>query len=640
MDKYNEANDSEESEDAGSDNISDCENNCLELIPGSEQNEDKYFDIDNPRIHSWKECEIIPSKFIAGKSETKKVVFAEYEYNHHETNKSGVSYRCCSSRKGCKASLKFCTSTGKWFHKMNHNHPTPALIASLKKNTPRMVDLNGDRQMELRSGVMKYKRTKALADICAILNMGVNSNDNSMFIYPQQVKEAREKYVYTQDVKTFEDICNRNDLSLTRGGQQYVRVCMQLPVFIFMLSADWQLNMLRQLCERDQLFIDGTFKVCPLGVTQMVTLLVKKNGWSEALPIVHTLLKSKEERSYNEMFRFIILLATNNNKQCILKDICITISLDFEIALMNSIRRMLPNAKLIGCRFHLLQAIFTNISKKKFGSTIQEDMENEANRNDLKSRIFRIIECNNEQSYIDERASFVTYYSVKKDYDTFLQYMIKNWLGSKEENATFPYLLWTKIQVPSHCDIHYTNNLIETFHKNINMKFSSKPGLKRCIEILQDIETDHLSKKQEMENHITVVTCSVPTAAPNNNTSRSSKKRKSADKGITAKKKRKEPRSTSANSNATSVAFNQALGPISSNPVLAFPTFGNASQMSTFNFHNSILSQIVTPNNGGNQSNNVFSSNALQASNQCNTVSPFQPFGGVFPNLNNNDAQQ
>jgi hypothetical protein len=65
MDKYNKSNDSEESKDAGSDNISDCENNCLELIPGSEDNEDKYFDIDNARIHSWKECEIITSKYVA-----------------------------------------------------------------------------------------------------------------------------------------------------------------------------------------------------------------------------------------------------------------------------------------------------------------------------------------------------------------------------------------------------------------------------------------------------------------------------------------------------------------------------------------------------------------------------------------------
>jgi hypothetical protein len=80
--------------------------------------------------------------------------------------------------------------------------------------------------------------------------------------------------------------------------------------------------------------------------------------------------------------------------------------------------------------------------------------------------------------------------------------MIRNWLGTNEKPAKFSYKIRTKCCDPVNCDLDMTNNLIELFHKNIYSKFSSKPNLKRFIEILQDIEEDFLAKKQSIENTI------------------------------------------------------------------------------------------------------------------------------------------
>jgi hypothetical protein len=502
---------------------------------------------------------------------------------------------------------------------MFHNHPSPSIEAAAKKNAPRLIDLDGNRQMELRTAVLTHKRTKALPDICAILNEKVDPQNRRLYIFPQQVKEAREKFIYTKDVKTFEEISMRDDLCQTRSGQRYVYIYMQLPVFIFMLSSDWQINLLRHINTKDQIFIDGTFKVCPLGVTQMVSILVKKTGWREALPVAHTLLKNKEETTYSEMLRFIILLASNDSG-CYLRDSNIFITCDFELAFINAINKMLPNAKVIGCKFHMIQAIMRNILKKKFGKTTQEDMESEQNREDLIRRIHKLMDCSSQQLYIQERASFITYYSVKKDYDSFLQYMINNWLGSKDKEAKFSHLLWTQIQLPKDFDLHTTNNLIETFHKNINMKFSSKPGLKRCMQILQDIESDYLTKKEHMENHITVSNYSPSSSSMN--VPRSSKKKKASNRDTPSKRKRNDQSQTrSSTSELPNIANNLVMNSV--NPAINFPTFGGTIQLPFFNIQNSTVSQTITTNNAGNQDNSV-------NDRQCNTILQFQPFDDLM----------
>jgi hypothetical protein len=362
------------------------------------------------------------------------------------------------------------------------------------------------RQEELREAVQKFTRTRAATDICAVLNQGINASDPKLFIYPQQVPEARELWVYTQDVKTFEQVCLRKDLSHNKRDQTYVRLYRCLPVFVFLLASDWQITILRQLSNMDQLFIDGTFSIYPQGVTQMVSVLVKRSNWLEAIPVVHVLLKQKDTDAYMEMLNCILMLATDGRKnRCNLRELEICISVDFEKAMHNAIRDVLPKAKIIGCSFHLLQAVFRHIMQKvRCGSLIKDGMKNEINRKDLKTRIHSMINCTDKESFIKERLNFIAYYQMKQGYEKFVSYMTKTWLGTSEIEAKYPYSLWTKCSIPNNIGVHMTNNLIENFHKNINKKFENKSSLKRCIQLLQDIEEDYYTKKQQMENHVSL----------------------------------------------------------------------------------------------------------------------------------------
>jgi hypothetical protein len=115
-----------------------------------------------------------------------------------------------------------------------------------------------------------------------------------------------------------------------------------------------------------------------------------------------------------------------------------------------------------------------------------------------------MINCTDKESFIKERLNFIAYYQMKQGYEKFVSYMTKTWLGTSEIEAKYPYSLWTKCSIPNNIGVHMTNNLIENFHKNINKKFENKSSLKRCIQLLQDIEEDYYTKKQQMENHVSL----------------------------------------------------------------------------------------------------------------------------------------
>lgn len=89
---------------------------------------------------------------------------------------------------------------------------------------------------------------------------------------------------------------------------------------------------------------------------------------------------------------------------------------------------------------------------------------------------------------------------MKTGYEKVVEHMGNNWLDTKGKQAKFFHSLWRKYHIPESIDVHMTNNLIENFHKNIIKKLasSSKPCIKRCMGLLQEIEDDNFSKETEM----------------------------------------------------------------------------------------------------------------------------------------------
>lgn len=95
---------------------------------------------------------------------------------------------------------------------------------------------------------------------------------------------------------------------------------------------------------------DGTFDSAPSLFKQLFSLhALKKN---KTLPLVYALFTNKQEATYQKFFDFIKNLTKTGP---------ITISCDFELAIINAIETVFPEANILGCFFHLKKSIWRHI---------------------------------------------------------------------------------------------------------------------------------------------------------------------------------------------------------------------------------------------------------------------------------------
>lgn len=111
------------------------------------------------------------------------------------------------------------------------------------------------------------------------------------------------------------------------------------------------------LPENRQYFMDGTFKVCPMGIFQQL-LIVHVNFLGQIVPFMYVLMSNRTETAYRAVFQFM-----HENIQPLNCEYMVT---DYERAMRNALAAVLPGIKLFGCHFHFAQALKRN-SKKHLG---------------------------------------------------------------------------------------------------------------------------------------------------------------------------------------------------------------------------------------------------------------------------------
>lgn len=104
------------------------------------------------------------------------------------------------------------------------------------------------------------------------------------------------------------------------------------------------------LCQQVTFYVDGTFDYCTKHFLQLFTIHAYCND--VYVPLVYCLLKNKFKTTYAALFKTIM-------HKC--KELGLTwkpenIVVDFERGIHAGIEEMLPEAKIIGCRFHLAQS--------------------------------------------------------------------------------------------------------------------------------------------------------------------------------------------------------------------------------------------------------------------------------------------
>lgn len=200
----------------------------------------------------------------------------------------------------------------------------------------------------------------------------IDSSDDSeevMEIIPQfsEVRSslARKKRKYFPAIpRRVQDVIIHREWKKTWNGKE----------FLVHQDSGWGLLIfLSRVCavklqQCSDVYIDGTFKTCPLPYKQLVTLHGKYGD--RVIPFAFCFLRSKETSLYREMIQqlkqHVARLSGNN----FIPDRVIC---DFEISLISAIQAEFPNTTVRGCYFHFCQSLWRKVQQLGLASEYRQN---------------------------------------------------------------------------------------------------------------------------------------------------------------------------------------------------------------------------------------------------------------------------
>lgn len=210
-----------------------------------------------------------------------------------------------------------------------------------------------------------------------------------------------------------------------------------------------------------QIFVDGTFKITPVGFYQFVTIMYYCEITNMYLPCMFFLLTGKTESIYN--MAFSLVRTTFSNWKSLKYITC-----DFEKALMNSLFNSFSGTELVGCFFHFKQANYRQLQKLKIPfDEINRFLPQLNNlllvpRNEV-ANVFEFYETNGNFN----SPQWKSYW--KYLYDTWcVQYCHETWTMEGREG------------------IFHTNNGLERFNKTLNDKIGYHKTFLAFAKLLKD----------------------------------------------------------------------------------------------------------------------------------------------------------
>ena len=112
-----------------------------------------------------------------------------------------------------------------------------------------------------------------------------------------------------------------------------------------------------RLCESKTTSMDGTFKICPKIFYQLYVIHSRLTHGS--VPELFCLLPDKKGSTYLRLVNLLKAKAIGMNLTFEPK----TVIMDFEFAVHNVVRDLMPSTHLKGCPFHFGQALFRNLQR-------------------------------------------------------------------------------------------------------------------------------------------------------------------------------------------------------------------------------------------------------------------------------------
>ena len=197
-------------------------------------------------------------------------------------------------------------------------------------------------------------------------------------------------------------------------------------------------------------YIDGTF-VFPYGFKQLIVILYYDLKTKKRYPGLFSLINNKTEAGYIELFQSIYNIITIEKTKSLALESYTT---DFEDGLMNSLSKIFPKARKIGCFFHYTRALRDKM--KKLGLLVKE--KNEYSIKILKEFFDLPYKVKIDLTTIDSLCNKYSDFSLD-----FINYFRKQWFKYFKNGTLIYNNLNKKFR---------SNSYIENYNRRIKLKLS------------------------------------------------------------------------------------------------------------------------------------------------------------------------
>lgn len=232
---------------------------------------------------------------------------------------------------------------------------------------------------------------------------------------------------------------------------------------------------------RVNLFIDATFKTTPCPKEFSQTLILMYYDWKADLyiPVYYVLMTSKTTEAYWQVLQQIIASCRWELK-------ALTVTCDFETALINAVRSNFPEAHIVGCFFHWKQALRKKLRDdlKIDGKLVTDFMAREDLLNSLTvinpENILRGI------AYIRKILHPIESQDLT-NFNKFWTYFLDYWCNKDRITTWNVHNLATQKDRDS-IAINRTNNSLERFNSEMNQELNgSHPSLLYWITTIKKL---------------------------------------------------------------------------------------------------------------------------------------------------------
>lgn len=249
------------------------------------------------------------------------------------------------------------------------------------------------------------------------------------------------------------------------------------------------LNIVDQLPDLIELFVDGTFGITPFKTRQLLVVLAELQG--NPRPIFYALMSSQTTDDYAAIFIFLrdILFGVN---QAVL-----SVTSDFEQAIRAAVRKVWPQADVNGCNFHLCQAVEKNAKNKPGlagGKLAAGTIHRKIIIMFMRLSLLPLERINagfvSLLDYIQEKGSDDDDFE-PSDFDDFIEYFNQTWF------VRFPPATWCASDKDRR-----TNNNAEGHNRKIKDTIDDNPSPWDFLHGLRDLMLDASAKlKRDQRNN-------------------------------------------------------------------------------------------------------------------------------------------